>query len=164
METHAEREIIEELHEQLAVLRDQLQSARVREEFLQHLLTADRALDREAALLRLLEADRAELQALRPQRHHIAITHDPVDCPVAPIGASRPPSAELHGRIVEALQACPGGMTAGQLEAALASPKPLADICSGLVRRGVLVRVGAGRFALPAGELVGAVGVNGTGA
>jgi len=63
MEANAEREIIEELHEQLAVLRDQLASARAREEFLQMLLTTERNLDRESRLLALLEADRRELQA-----------------------------------------------------------------------------------------------------
>jgi hypothetical protein len=54
------REIIEVLHEQLAVLRDQLAGARAREEFFQMLLTTDGTLDRESRLLALLEANRRE--------------------------------------------------------------------------------------------------------
>jgi hypothetical protein len=168
--TDAAREIIEVLHTQLEVLRDQLTSAHDRERFLRALLESDAARDRETKLIDLLVTDRKEIDRLRAElraqgpRHHSAITHEAAARPVAPSAVSRPPGA-LHARIVAAVEACPGeGMTAKQLESALASPKPLADICSGLVRRGVLVRVGAGRFALPVGELVGAVGVNGTGA
>jgi hypothetical protein len=144
MEASLEREIIEELHEQLAVLRDQLEGARARESFLLTLLEADRSADRETRLLALLEADRAELRELR---------QSPRPRPVPPIAASRQPS-EIHGRIVEALAAAPGGMTAKQLEAALGTSRPLADILSHLVRKRRVVRVGQGRFALSVEVLV----------
>jgi hypothetical protein len=143
MEANAEREIIEELHEQLAVLRDQLASARAREEFLQTLLTTDRNLERESRLLALLEADRAELQALRPP---------PRPRPVPPIAASRQPSA-LHGRIVEALAAHPAGLTCAQVEAAVGTG-PLSNVLDGLARRSHVRRLGQGRFGLPVEVLV----------
>jgi hypothetical protein len=149
MEANAEREIIEELHEQLAVLRDQLASARAREEFFQMLLTTDRNLDRESRLLALLEADRRELQALRspPQPHPVVAASGPA------IAASRPP-VELHGRIVAALAAAPGGLTAKQLEAQVGRT-PLRNVLRHLARRGRLVRLGQGRFGV-ADALVGA--------
>ena len=160
-EAHAEREIIEELHEQLACLRDELQGARAREEFLQSLLTADRNLDRESRLLTLLEADRRELQALRPQRHHMPSTHHPGGRPGPPIAASRQPS-ELHARIVAALAEAPQGLTARQLESVLASP-PLKHVLRHLARRGRVVRLGAGKFAVADAVLVSGVGLNGIG-
>jgi len=163
METHAEREIIEELHEQVACLRDQLEGARAREEFLQHLLEADRSADRETRLLALLEADRRELRELRelrpPEgpRHHIAITHNPLDRP-----RTAQEAAARHAQIVAALAACPGGLTRPQIEAQTGWTA-LRHVLCGLVRKGRIVRLGQGRLGLPVAVLVG-VGVNGTGA
>jgi hypothetical protein len=144
--TDAAREIIESLYTQLEVMRDQLEGARAREAFLQHLLEADRSADRETRLLALLEADRRELRELRPS-HHIALPHEAAARPVPPIGASRPPSAELHGRIVEVLAASsPEGLTARELESAVGSPTPLKHVLRHLARRGRLVRRGDGKF------------------
>jgi len=158
MDANAEREIIEELHEQLAVLRDQLASARTREEFLQMWLTTERNLDRESRLLALLEADRRELQALRspPRPHPVAEASGPA------IAASCQPSA-LHGRIVEALAAAPGGLTAKQLEAQIGSPSPLRNVLRHLARRGRLIRLGQGRFGVAEARVGAAASRNGTG-
>jgi hypothetical protein len=151
-ETAPLRELLEVLHEEVSVLHAQLESARDRERFWKTIVEGDRA-----EIQRL----RTELERLRARRpppsHHSAITHEAAARPVAPIAAAvrREPSA-LHAGIMAALEeACP--MTARQLEAALDTTRPLADTLSGLARRGVLVRVGAGRFALP----VGAPALNG---
>jgi hypothetical protein len=154
MEANAEREIIEELHEQLAVLRDQLVSARAREEFLQMLLTTERNLDRESRLLALLEADRRELQALRSL---------PRPRPVAPpVAASRQPSA-LHAQILAALAAHPAGLTCAQVEAAVGTGQPLSNVLDGLARRGHVRRLGKGVFGVAAELEAVAASRNGTG-
>jgi len=153
MEANAAREIIEELHEQLAVLRDQLASARAREEFFQMLLTTDRNLDRESRLLALLEADRRELQALRAP---------PQPRPVPPIAGSRQPSA-LHTQILAALASQPAGLTCAQVEAALGTGQPLSNVLDGLARRKHITRLGKGVFGV-ADELEAfAASRNGTG-
>jgi len=172
MEANAEREIIEELHEQLAVLRDQLVSARAREEFLEMLLTTERNLDRESRLLALLEADRRELrelrelQALRPpegRRHQIAIKHDASPRPVAPpVASSRQPSA-LHTQILAALAAHPAGRTCAQIEAAVGTGQPLGNVLDGLARRGHVRRLGKGVFGVAAALEAFAASRNGTG-
>jgi hypothetical protein len=170
MDANAEREIIEVLHEQLAVLRDQLAGARAREEFFQMLLTTDGTLDRESRLLALLEADRRELrelrelQALRPPegpRHQIAIKYDASPRPAAAIAASRQPSV-LHARILAALAAQPAGLTCAQVETALGTGQPLGNVLDGLARRGHITRLGKGVFGVAA-ELVDAASRNGTG-
>jgi hypothetical protein len=161
MEANAAREIIEELHEQLAVLRDQLQGARAREEFLQSLLTADRNLDRESRLLALLEADRRELrelQALRPQRHPSALTHEAAASP-----RTVQATAARHAQIVAALAECPGGLTRQQIEAQVGGTS-LRHVLCGLARKGRVVRLGQGRFGLPVEVLAGAPSLNGIGA
>ena len=96
------------------------------------------AREREATLLKLLQMDREALVSLsrtgRPRPN-----------------AARPPGecSPLHAQILARLAQHPEGCTRGQVEAALESSKPLADLLRGLWRRGRLARVGKGRFALP---------------
>lgn len=147
------RELLETLHSETEALRAALTASAEREAALLALLHAERAMDRESRLLTLLEADRAELQCLRPP----SPPH-----PGPPIPGSRQTN-EVHGRIVEALEASGNGMTAKQLEAALGTSRPLADILSHLVRKRRLVRLGQGRVGLPVEVLMGAPALNGTG-
>jgi hypothetical protein len=96
------------------------------------------AREREATLLKLLQMDREALV-------HLSRTGRPRP------NAARPSSEPLplHRQILEALASQPAGLTRAQIEAAMGTDRPLADVLRGLWRRGRLARVGQGRYALP---------------
>jgi hypothetical protein len=96
--------------------------------------------EREAVLLRLLEQDREALVYLsktgRPRPN-----------------AARPPGepSPLHRQIFAVLREHPAGCTRAQIEAALETTQPLGDVLIGMCRRGHLIRLGKGLYALPPG-------------
>jgi hypothetical protein len=96
------------------------------------------AREREQTLLKLLQMDREALVYLsrtgRPRPN-----------------AAQPPGepSKLHTEIFAVLRERPAGCTRAEIEAALETKRPLADVLRGLWRRGRLARVGPGRYALP---------------
>src|SRR5712691_4538733 len=97
-------------------------------------IEADR--EREAVLLRLLE--QVVLHLSGTGRTRVA-------------SAQRPPGepSPLHSPIFAVLLQHPAGCTPAQIQDALGTDRPLADLLRGLWRRGRLARVGPGRYALP---------------
>jgi hypothetical protein len=95
------------------------------------------AREREATLLKLLQMDREALV-------YLSRTGRP-----RPSAARPPEPPQLHTDIFAVLRERPAGCTRGEIEAALGTDRPLADVLRGLWRRGRLARVGPGRYAYP---------------
>ena len=150
----------------VAMLKQQLNEAQARE---QAALERERvARDREAHLLQMLQDmqqryDRL-LDAPRPQSHipaetpHVApgatqqgpftqkTPLPPTSPQRQPEAARRAPRGDMRRRIVALLQEHPEGLTPAELRTLLGVDKSLADTCLGMLRYGLVQRVGHGRY------------------
>jgi hypothetical protein len=124
----------------IVMLKQQLSEAQARE---QAALEREKmARDREALLLnmlrdmqhrydRLLEAPRSATPS-RPQP--------------SPAGPPREPRGDMRRRIVALLREHPEGLTPAEMRTLLGVDRSLADTCLGMLRYGLVQRVGPGRY------------------
>src|SRR5262249_45413192 len=76
---------------------------------------------------------------------------DPQNTSTSPPGASVTGSrGQMRTRIVTLLQDHPEGMTPAQMQIALGVERSLTDTCQGMLRYGLVQRVGRGRYTTPA--------------
>jgi hypothetical protein len=113
--------------------------------------------EREAALVRIIEADRAELQ----HRRQAARPQPPVPLDATPRPAPPRERSSLHRSIVEVLAAHPDGLSAPEIASALHTSRSLGDVLCGMVRRGHVTRPRSGVYALPVEPGVHAASRNG---
>jgi hypothetical protein len=133
------------------LLRRELEAAQMREQAAlgreQEAREERRAVrEREALLLRMVE----QMQ----QRYDRLLDAPRPTPPAAPLPALRPRATDSLGdlrggmrrRIVVLLQDHPEGLTPAEMRALLGVDKSLADTCLGMLRYGLVQRVGRGRY------------------
>jgi hypothetical protein len=148
--------LVDILREQIQTLRDELQEARAERQA---------AREREALLLRMVEQMQQRYDRLLDMPRPLP-QESPQDAPGAtparsrperPVPAHRPPQGqpaaqggdprgEMRRRILALLQDHPEGLTTAELRELLGAGRSLADTCLGMLRYGLVQRVGRGRY------------------
>ena len=143
--------LVDILREQLQVLRDELQgtrqAAQERErDYREHIARLTAMLDQaHQQNQRLLDLPRA-VPPPHPSPTRQPTTSRPTAAPEAPPGD---PRGAMRRRIVALLQAHPEGLTPAEMRDWLGVDRSLADTCLGMLRYGLVQRVGRGRYAVP---------------
>jgi len=134
----------------ITLLKQQLSEAQARE---QAALEREKiARDREALLLHMLQEMHQRTDRLLDIRRTPPPPYAPParTSPAKPPGAARSPSTDTRGsmrqRIVTLLQEHPEGLTPAQIRDQLGVQRPLGDTLLGMLRYGLVERVGRGRY------------------
>jgi hypothetical protein len=145
------------LQQLITVLQRELDAAHTREEA---------AREREAFLLQMLQQLQQQNQRLLDMPRPTPPQEAPQDAPGATPGRRRPqstslpqrppqgqpeaqggdPRGEMRRRIVALLQEHPEGLTPAEMRTLLGVERSLADTCLGMLRYGLVQRVGRGRY------------------
>jgi hypothetical protein len=138
--TSSERQLTSTYRDMVDILREQLQAAQERErDYREHIarLTAmlDQAHQQNQRLLDMPRTPPPPRQS--PGREHA------VPRTVGSLDVSR---GDMRRRIVTLLQDYPEGLTPAQMRALLGVDKSLTDTCLGMLRYGLVQRVGRGRY------------------
>jgi hypothetical protein len=127
------------LQQLITVLQRELDAAHAREAA---------AREREALLLQMLSQVQQQNQRLLDTPRHAPPhpprpTRTPVERPAAPPGD---PRGAMRRRILALLQDHPEGLTPAEIRTLLGVERNLADTCLGMLRYGLVQRVGRGRY------------------
>jgi hypothetical protein len=154
--TSSERQLTSSYRDLVHILREQLQAAQERErDYREHIARLTTMLDQaHQQNQRLLDLPRPA-----PQE---ALQEPPGDMPArrrpeSPLPPPRPPQGQpeaqggdprgaMRRRIVALLQDYPDGLTTAEMRGLLGVDRSLADTCLGMLRYGLLRRVGRGRY------------------
>jgi hypothetical protein len=121
------------LQQLITVLQRELDAAHTREEA---------AREREALLLQMVQQLQQQNQRLLDMPRHGAV---PASTP-SPLAAHEAPRGEMRRRIVTLLREHPEGLTPAEIRTLLGADRSLADTCLGMLRYGLLRRVGRGKY------------------
>lgn len=137
--TSTYRDLVDILREQIQGLRDELHEARAERQA---------ARDREALLLRMVEQMQHRYdRLLEAPRSAPSPRSSPGPRPKPrPAAPSEDPRGDMRRRIVALLQDYPAGLTPAEMRPLLGVDKRLADTCLGMLRYGLVQRVGRGRY------------------
>ncbi len=122
------------LQQLITVLQRELDAAHAREEA---------ARKREALLLQMLQQLQQQNQRLLDMPRSIPAPAPPV--PRAP-SALEDPRGDMRRRIVALLQEHPEGLTPAEMRTLLGVDRSLADTCLGMLRYGLVQRIGRGKY------------------
>jgi hypothetical protein len=151
-------------HDMIAMLKHQLSEAQAREEAA--LEREKSAREREALLLQMLQDMQHRYDRLLDMPRPTLPPEPPQEAPGATPARRRPQSppppqrpsqgqpeaqggdqrGDMRRRIVALLQEHPEGLTPAEMRALLGADKSLADTCLGMLRYGLVQRVGRGRY------------------
>ena len=133
----------------IEVFQRELDDARAREQA---------AREREAMLLQMLQQVQQHNQRLLEAPRSVPTPRAPAPLGrspdetvhpsrvVSPVGAPFPTHGAARQRILALLREYPEGLTAAELRVLLGAEKSLTDTCAGMVKNGLLRRVGRGRY------------------
>ena len=131
--------LVDILREQVQILREELQEARQ---------SAQAAREREAALLQMLQESQRRYDRLLD----MPISTTPPRPELSPhlesrtSASPRAPRGDMRRRIVALLREHPEGLTPAEIRNLLGVDRSLADTCLGMLRYGLVQRVGPGRY------------------
>src|SRR5215510_2673014 len=127
------------LQQLLTVLQRELDAAHAREEA---------AREREAVLLQMLQQLQQQNQRLLDAPRTAPPPRSEPSSHLGPRPAGATPSArgDMRRRIVALLQEYPEGLTPAEMRTLLSVERSLADTCLGMLRYGLVQRVGPGRY------------------
>ena len=129
--------LVDILREQLMIMREELQEAR-------H--SAQAAREREALLLQMLQDMQHRYDRLLDMPRRTPACRSEGACGIAPAGPGTAPRGAMRRRIVALLREHPEGLTPTEMRTRLGVNRSLADTCPGMLRDGLVQRVGRGRY------------------
>jgi hypothetical protein len=146
---HQERDL---LRLERDLLRRELEAAHLREQAA--LEREQAAREREALLLHMLEQAQQQSQRLLDMPRSVPAPSAPAPyvpapadtAPPAPGQVPFPSRSTVRQRILALLREYPEGLTTTEIRVFLRADRPLTDTCMGMLRQGLLRRVGPGRY------------------
>ena len=139
-QTSSERQLTSSYRDMLDILREQLHAAQERErDYREHIARLTTMLDQaHQQNQRLLDMPRPA-----PPPHPSSAREPAVARTPAP---REDPRGAMRRRILALLREYPEGLTPGQIRTLLGADRPLGDTCLGMLRYGLVPRVGRGRY------------------
>jgi hypothetical protein len=138
---HQERDL---LRLERDLLRRELEVAHLREQAA--LEREQAAREREALLLHMLEQAQQQSQRLLDMPRSVPAPSAPAPHVPAPGQVPFPSRSTVRQRILALLREYPEGLTTTEIRVFLRADRPLTDTCMGMLRQGLLRRVGPGRY------------------